>query len=364
MSLRKQTITKMGGFIGKIAGSALIVLFFLNTGKAQDFSYSQVFAHTSTLSPALTGLHNGQFKGSMLFRSQWVKAVDQPFTMGGGYIDLRSKVPFKVASRDAFGIGLGFVVEKQGLIEYRKNNFNINLAYHKTLDYAGDHVLSAGAQLGFLQNSVGYENITFMDQFDGSGFNLSTSEDLPVNSINSLDFGMGVHYQYTQEENLFSVGLSSFHLNSPDISFNSNDDSTLDETENQLYRKYIGHVFYQVALNRDLALTPRVIGKMQGPHQLYMVGSTARIRLAGGINENALHVGLLLQGGKTFESAFKLHTTTLLVGYEFNAFNLGLSYDVGMVNRYNFKSSPGNFELSLSYFGFLTDNTSMGCPLF
>lgn len=353
----------MGGFVQKTAGILLILVTFWNMAMSQDFSYTQVFAHSSTLSPALTGLHNGQFKASMLFRSQWVRAVDEPFTMGGGYIDLRSKVPIKTASKDAFGIGLGFVVENQGLIEYKKNSFNINAAYHKALDYSGEHVLSAGAQLGFLQNSVGYENVTFMDQFDGSGFNLATSEDLPANTINSLDFGMGVHYQYTSDENLLSLGLSMFHINSPDISFNNNDATTLDETENLLYKKYLGHVFYQAAINRDLSLTPRMVVKVQGPNQLVMVGSTARIRLRG-VNENAVHFGLFLEGGKSFESAFKPHTTSLLVGYEFNAFNIGLSYDIGLVNRHNFRSSPGNFELSLSYFGFLTDNSSVGCPIF
>ncbi|MBY5959044.1 PorP/SprF family type IX secretion system membrane protein [Membranicola marinus] len=333
-------------------------------GRAQDFSYTQVFAHSSTLSPALTGLHNGQFKASMLYRNQWVKAVDKPFTMAGGYIDLRSKVPFKITSKDAFGIGLGFVAENQGVIDYSKNSFNINAAYHKALDFHGEHVLSAGAQLGFLQNSVGYENVTFMDQFDGTGFNLSTSEDLPVNTINSLDVGMGIHYQYARDEDLVSAGLSMFHINSPDISFGNNDENTLDETKNQLYRKYIGHFYYQASINRDLALTPRLIAKVQGPNQLAMAGSTARIRLAGGQNENAIHLGLFLQAGKTFDANFKLHTTSVLVGYEFNAFNVGLSYDVGLMNRYNFKSNPGNFELSLSYFGFLTDNTATGCPVF
>ena len=340
------------------------LLMALSTAvRSQDFSYSQVFAHTSTLSPALTGLHNGQFKTSLLFKSQWVRAVDQPFTMGGGYVDVRSKVPFKTTSRDAFGIGLGFVAESQGLIQYKKNSFNINAAYHKALDFSGEHVLSAGAQLGFLQNSVGYENITFMDQFDGSGFNLSTSEDLPANMVNSLDFGLGVHYQHHRDEDLLSVGLGLFHINAPNISFHHNDNTTLNDTENILFRKYVGHLFYQAYINRDLSLTPRLIAKVQGPHQLMMAGSTARFRLTGS-NENAFHVGLFFQGGKTSDSAFKLHTTTLLVGYEFEAFNLGISYDVGMVNRYNFKSSPGNFELSLSYFGFLTDNAAAGCPIF
>lgn len=346
-----------------IYGPFLILIIFATVSVAQDFSYTQIFAHTSTLSPAMTGLHNGQFKASILYRNQWVRAVDQPFTMGGGYIDLRSKVPFKVASKDAFGIGLGFVAENQGIINYKKNNFNINVAYHKALDYQGAHTLSAGAQLGFLQNAVGYENITFVDQFDGTGFNLSTSEDLPVNSINSLDVGMGLHYQYTQDESLLSAGLSMFHINAPDLSFGNQDQTTLDETKNQLYRKYIGHIYYQVNVSRDLQLTPRIIGKVQGPHQLVNLGSTARIRLSG-INENAIHLGLFVAAGKTFDARFKPHTTSLLVGYEFNAFNFGLSYDIGTINRYNFASNPGNFELSFSYFGFLTDNTAAGCPVF
>ncbi len=351
----------------KLAAKSAGILFFLftlwGTGMAQDFSYTQVFAHSSTLSPALTGLHNGQFKASILYRNQWVRAVDKPFTMGGGYVDLRSKMPFKENSKDAFGIGLDFVTENQGIIQYKKNSFNVNAAYHKALDFQGAHTLSAGAQLGFLQNSVGYENTTFMDQFDGTGFNLSTSEDLPANLINSLDFGMGINYQYIHNEDLISTGLSMYHINSPDISFGNNDHTTLDETKNQLYRKYVGHFYYQAYINKDLSLTPRIIVKVQGPNQLAMVGSTARIRMSG-INENAFHVGLFLQAGKTVDAAFKPHTTSLLVGYEFNSFNLGLSYDVGLVNRYNFKSNPGNFELSLSYFGFLTDNTATGCPVF
>ncbi len=353
----------MGGLYVKTASLLLFSMIWVGHLEAQDFSYTQVFAHSSTVNPAFTGLHNGQFKASMLFRSQWVRAVDEPFKMGGGYVDLRSKVPFKVTSKDAFGIGLSFVAESQGIIQYKKNSFNINGAYHKALDYSANHILSAGAQIGFLQNSVGYENITFMDQFDGSGFNLSTSEDLPANMVNSMDFGLGVQYQHTRQENLFSIGISMFHINAADISFHHNDASTLDDTENRLYRKYVGHLYYQATVNRDLSLTPRLIVKVQGPNQLAMAGSTARIRLSG-INENAVHFGLFFQAGKTFDAAFKPHTTSFLVGYEFNSFNLGLSYDVGLVNRFNFGSNPGNFELSLSYFGFLTDNSVAGCPIF
>lgn len=343
---------------------ALLPAIAVCTGAmAQDFSYTQVYAHTSTLNPSLTGLHNGQYKASILYRNQWIKAVDKPFTMAGGYVDLRSSLPFKVTNKDAFGLGLGFVTEKQGLIEYKKNNFNINLAYHKALDHAGLHVLSAGAQLGFLQNSVGYENITFYDQFDGNGFNLPTAEDLPANSINMLDAGAGVHYQYQYQQNLFSAGVSVMHANAPDISFGNRDESTIDETENILFRKYIGHVYYQTAVSNDLQLTPRIITKIQGPYHLTMAGSTARIRIKG-INESAFHAGLFVHAGNTFDSSFKPVAASMIVGYEFSSFSMGLSYDVGLVNRYNFRNSPGNFELSITHFGFLADHSAAGCPVF
>src|SRR5690625_249935 len=333
------------------------------TVQAQDFSYTQVFAHTSTLNPSLTGLHNGQYKASLLYRNQWIRAVDKPFTMSGGYVDLRSSVPFKSTEKDAFGLGLGFISEKQGLIEYKKNNFNINLAYHKALDHAGLHVLSAGAQLGFLQNSVGYENITFFDQFDGTDFSLPTAEDLPANTINMLDVGAGVHYQYQYEDKLFSAGVSVSHANAPDVSFGNRDESTLDETENILFRKYMGHLYYQVPGSPDLQLTPRIITKIQGPYHLTMAGSTARIRIKG-YNESAFHVGLFVQAGNTHDSHFRPISGSMIVGYEFGSFNLGLSYDVGLINQYNFRDNPGNFELSITHFGFLTDHTNAGCPVF
>lgn len=333
------------------------------SGFAQDFSYTQVFAHTSTLNPSLTGQHNGQYKASILYRNQWIRAVEKPFTMAGGYVDLRSKVPFKRVNNDAFGLGLGFVTEKQGVIDYKKNNFNLNLAYHKALDYNAAHVLSAGVQLGFLQNAVGYENITFEDQFDGTGFNMGTAEDLPANTINMLDLGLGIHYQYEDQENLLSVGVSLSHANRPDASFGNRDKSTLDETENLLYQKYIGHVYYLAKVSRDFQLTPRLIAKMQGPYQLVMAGSTARIRLKG-ITENAVHFGAFLQAGSSAKAAFQLHTASLLVGYEFDNFSLGLSYDVGLVNQYNLRNNPGNFELSLTHFGFLEDKGAAGCPVF
>ncbi|WP_236979281.1 PorP/SprF family type IX secretion system membrane protein [Membranihabitans maritimus] len=339
------------------------IFFICIESTAQDFSYTQSFAHTSTLNPSMTGLHNGQYKTSLLYRNQWIRAVEEPFTMIGGYVDLRSKIPIKLVQNDAFGIGLGFISESQGIIEYKKNVFNINAAYHKALDYNGDHTLSAGFQLGFMQNTVGYENITFFDQFDGNGFNLATNEDLPRNALSATDLGVGISYQYNFDVHLFALGASVFHANSPELSFGAQDQSTLSEYENKLYRKYVVFSYYQWFISNDLSLTPRIITKMQGPNTLTSVGGTARIRLSG-IQENAVHFGMFVHSGKTVNSSFKPHTLSLLAGYEFNNFNLGLSYDLGMVNQYNWAKSRGNFELSLTYFGLLEGNSGVGCPVF
>lgn len=360
--------TGLSDLVIRYGKNPLVLFFFISLtfctlAGAQDFSYTQTFAHTSTLNPAMTGLHNGQYKTSLLYRNQWIRAVEEPFTMIGGYVDLRSRVPLKQVQNDAFGIGLGFVSESQGIIEYKKNLFNINAAYHKALDYNANHVLSAGFQLGFMQNTVGYENITFFDQFDGNGFNLATNEDLPRNAFNATDMGVGISYQYTFEEQLLSTGLSVFHANAPELSFGARDQSTINEYENKIYRKYIFFTYFQWYINNDLSLTPRIISKLQGPNQLTSIGGSARIRLKG-INENAVHFGLFLHSGKTVNSSFKPHTLSLLAGYEFNNFNLGLSYDAGMVNQYSWSRNRGNFELSLTYFGLLDDNSGAGCPVF
>lgn len=332
--------------------------------KGQDFSYTQSFAHTSTLNPAMTGLHNGQYKLSLLNRNQWIRATEKPFNMVGGYVDFRSKLPLKIASKDAFGMGLGFVSETQGILDFKKNVFHINLAYHKALDYKGDQLLSAGFQLGFMQHALGYENITFFDQFDGTGFNLATSENLPQNSFNTTDVSLGLSYQNKiTDYQQFALGLAMFHANAPNIAFHGNDVATFDETENNLYAKFIFYTYFSWAVSNDLSLTPRIITKVQGPNSLTSVGGTARVKLKG-FQEQAMHLGVFLHSGKTIHSSFKPHTVSLLMGYELNNFNLGLSYDVGVVNRYNWSQNVGNFELSLTYFGFLQNGSGVGCPIF
>ncbi|MGK0365214.1 MAG: hypothetical protein ACI85O_002279, partial [Saprospiraceae bacterium] len=84
--------------------SLFICLLFLTSAQAQDPFFSQFYAAPMTLNPALTGSFNGKFRVSTIYRDQYRKTLERPFSTYAVSTDLRfTPGKFKSAYKDNIG---------------------------------------------------------------------------------------------------------------------------------------------------------------------------------------------------------------------------------------------------------------------
>ena len=80
----------------------LILVSVLGLGwqvSAQDLHFSQFYASPLTLNPALTGALNGRYRMAMIYRDQWNKVLDSPYSSTSAAIDLRMRIDSRKKKR-------------------------------------------------------------------------------------------------------------------------------------------------------------------------------------------------------------------------------------------------------------------------
>lgn len=333
---------------------------------AQDQHFTQFYASPLTLNPALVGAMEGTYRGSLIYRDQWKNVLEKPYKTVTAAVDLRLKPKFgRKSSHDGLGIGMVFFSDKVPGIEFSTNQIAVVGAYHKALGPFGDQFLSLGFQAGIAQRAIGYEFLTFNDQFNGrNGYTDPTQEVLPENNYSFGDYSVGLHYTYAPARKIgVFAGLAMHHLLEPQQSFYYNEDlPEAERGDSKLYRKYTAHLGMIIPLSDGIQLSPRGMVSKQGPHMEINSGGNFRFSISDS-KSSAIHLGSWTRPVTTRNNKFALDAIVALVGLEYENFLLGLSYDI------SFNPLPGNpkrqgaFELSLAFLGNY-DNDLLLCPKF
>ena len=333
---------------------------------AQDVHFTQFYASPLLLNPALTGGFDGQLRASMIYRDQWRGTLDNPFVTTTAALDFR--FPLKTGGRnsgDAASAGIVFMNDRVKVYDFTHNQIMASGAYHKMLDKATNQILSVGGQVGIGQRNVNYANLAFQDEFQiqpsgTSGYFGETRESLPTNNITFFDFSAGVNYSYAPRGRTgVYAGAAVHHINQPDISWYSRDDEELEPEA--LDTKYSAHVASVVPLNSTMSLQPRVLAQLQGESVQAVLGTNLRIQFDD-FSSTAIHVGSWVRGVRNVEG-FGADAVVGLVGFEYNNFLLGTSYDVGVSDFTAGSRGRGALEISLAYLGNY-ENDSLLCPQF
>ncbi|MBL0146269.1 MAG: PorP/SprF family type IX secretion system membrane protein [Chitinophagaceae bacterium] len=204
----------------------LLLLFYIMLSaiaNAQDPHFSQYFASPLTLNPAMTGYFKGDYRVAANFRNQW-NALGDPFTTST--ISYDSKIlQNKVVENDIFGVGVMALYDKSLNGGFKNINVSASVAYHKTIDEAGEDNLAAGFQFTYASRAIDIGKLNFASQFNGSGFdtNLPTNENFVTTRRNYLDINTGILYTHKTENNEFYIGGSFYHLTRPNTSFLKNE---------------------------------------------------------------------------------------------------------------------------------------------
>lgn len=301
---------------------------------AQDIHFSQFMAAPLHNSPALTGLFNGDYRVMANYRSQW-GSFTQPyrtFAVAGDMILGRGLSP-----SDFVGVGLWAFSDKAGDIAMSTSQATLAIAYHKGLSDYASHFISVGVQVGIGQRGFDVSKVTLDNQFDGISFNpgILPGEHFARSSIIFLDMATGVSWYYSpgDRSNVYAGG-GIFHFNDPNQSF-MDDVFPLD-------RRYTAFAGGKLPLGTKLSVHPSILMHRQGLLSEVVIGGYLR----AGLNHISNSRESALAFGGAMRSDDALIFTTLV---EYDALNVGLSYDINLSRLTTASTGRGGPELSVSY---------------
>ena len=325
-----------------------LFLSLLEQTSAQDPRFSQFYASPWNLNPAMTGLFNGRWRVTANYRDQWSSFLNPvPFRTYAVAVDGR----LEVGRDDYAAFGIGAMHDEAGTGQFSQNKVQIGGAFLKQLTggrYRAKNYISAGAQIGFGQNSVDWSRLWFTRQFDS--VNEIPDPTLPSGEQNAgavskayFDFNAGLlWYMLFEDEGFVYAGGAMHHLNAPAISLNGDDQETL-------YSRWSGHAGGQFPISDNFSALPGVLVMRQGPAFETDLGLNFRYSNHD-LNELAMRAGAWMRLGNKLDKGLQMDAITIVGMLEINRWMLGLSYDITTSSLTAANNSRGAFELSLSYF--------------
>jgi type IX secretion system PorP/SprF family membrane protein len=206
----------------------LILLLFPLFARSQDMHFSQFDGSLLNISPAFTGLFNGDFRLSSIYRGQWhtVPVSYSTFNLNG-----EAKIRPRLLIRDFIGAGFTFNSDRAGDANYGTTQFYLSGAY--IFRFRGDStfMLSLGASAGWCQLGFDYSKMTFDNQYDGLKYNpgLAAGEAFGWTQQNFMDFNGGAALSYAfRNRHRLQYGVGVYHIGSPVVSYQGNDISRLE----------------------------------------------------------------------------------------------------------------------------------------
>ncbi len=342
---------------------ALCCFAFLSNTQAQDPRFSQYYASPWNLNPAMTGLFNGSWRATANYRDQWGSIISPvPFRTYSAAYEYR--VPVGIQN-DYASFGVGAMHDEAGTARFVQNKFHLGGAFLKQLSGGrnqADHYLSAGAQVGYGQNSIDWGKVWFSRQFDSStetpNFGLSSDEP-NANAISKgwLDFNAGLlWYVLFENKGTFYLGGAMHHLNGPKISL-------VEDGNETMYSRWSAHAGGEFPLNDNVSLLPGALVMRQGPSFETDLGANLRYS-NNDYNELALRAGAWVRVGNKLEKGFQADAVTIVGMVELNRWIVGLSYDITVSQLTQANNSRGAFEVSLSYYHPGERKSRVRCPNF
>lgn len=327
--------------------------------RAQDVHFSQQYAAPLFVNPAMTGLMQGDVRGSVIYRNQWASAMTgTPFRTIYGSADMALS---GLGNYDRLAIGLMIYNDKGGAVSFQTNYIDLALAYNLAL--AERSYLSLGIEGGMSQRGFDLSKAQFGNQFDGSGY----TPDLPSDEVFAAQsrwranvaagamfyMGLGVR------SNIF-LGGAMYHFTNPDISFT-------DLERDQVASKLSLQTGATLALGEQFDVVPTFYYLKQGQHSQLNVGSWVRYifdRNRHTSLEKAFGIGAWTRFANSVASSMGIDAVILGAKFDYNNFGVGLSYDFTASGLS--VANAGGVEIALTYTAPIREQRSRAieCPKF
>jgi type IX secretion system PorP/SprF family membrane protein len=322
--------------------SAFLLCF--GYGFAQDPQFTQFYAAPLYHNPAFTG---GGYAPRVIFnyRNQWP-------SLNANFITSAVSVDHYIDKLNS-GIGVTFLNDSQGSNRLKNTEINILYAYQLKLDET--NFLRMGLQGGYSLRGFDGSGLTFGDQYTDQGYQGGTSIDPFLNkyatSFQFFDYSAGALFYNPK----IFLGVSMHHISKPGLTFSDPATTTpsVDCKDGDCVpRKIMVNGGLNIPLrnpfsgagnyDREFVATPAFLFKQQGKF--------SQLDLGAYVTYTPLTLGLWYRGiplKKVGTTRNNHDAIAALVGFRFENFSVGYSYDVTISSLG--VSSGGSHEISLSY---------------
>lgn len=296
---------------------ALLGLFLcIAPGFAQDLHNSQFYLNPLHMSPAATGVFEGDWRVAGVYRSQW-RTVP---------VDYRTYA----LSADWKALQRGKSLLSVGLLLQNDHAGDANLSWTQGgLSFSAAHMLgkssavSAGFGIAAAQRRVDISQLKFKNQWAIDYFdpNLPSKETFGRSSGLSptLSAGLNWHFKPAGSRSRANLSLGAFHLNRPVVSLGEGDQKKL-----PIRAAFSSEGIYQFRELTDL-VGFAAAQSMQSAREIVLGGGVRQILSEGLNNSSAIRFSLATRLGDAIIPAIQFERNNWLVGisYDWNtgAFN-------------------------------------------
>jgi type IX secretion system PorP/SprF family membrane protein len=318
----------------KLFALALVYLSLPLIVVAQDIHYSNFGFSPLNMNPALTGVFNGEYRGTANYRNQW-SGVPVSYTTYSGSVDM------KMASKQEippFRIGAFISHDKAGWSKLANTALYISGSYLKPLTVRD--FVSGGLSLGFNQRSFQTGDLTWDDQYANKRFDptiVSKDQTTFDQTIFYPDLSAGINYhrQAPRQRSALDVGLGVFHINNPTRSFKDGEPAVKCAPRYSLYANTNVKVseFFDILVDGS--------AQFQGPHKEFLGSLGGRLYLVDRHTKQiALQAGITLRNG----DAASPH-----IGMIFNRWKVAVNFDSNFSQFKTASERLGGPELNVVY---------------
>jgi type IX secretion system PorP/SprF family membrane protein len=308
---------------------------------AQDPNFSQYMSSPLSISPALTGKTEANWRVSSILRSQST-GIGTPYTTKS--ISVEGKIKNKY-DEDYWGIGGMILLDAAMDGIYKSTYVSLNTAYHLQLDGNGNG-LAVG--LGIINNKtlINFNELSFDQQLSNMGFNRALPQGEPSLSNNPSFTSVcaGLMYSFASDNTSVNIGASGYR-------FIKSKKSILDDATQYDAPRYTIHADMSTLLNERLNLS------LSGVHMFQNSQSNTTI---GGIFSFIYNNEFDVSRSFNLGSFYRFGNAIIpYAGFEVKNFQIGITYDVYTSSQTS-ANTPKTFEISLNFKHFASDLINSG----
>ena len=317
----------------------ILIICLLNVMLAfgQDIHFSQFNASPLNLNPALTGVFDGDYRFIINERSQW-SSITIPYKTYSGSFDMQlptESYHIKHLPKGIWGLGIVINNDKAGDGILNTTEAKISLSYTGKISKDSSQFLSFAIQPGIINKSINYAALQFDEQWDGDAYNanLPTGENFQRNSITCFDIGIGMRYHYQiKPRNTITAGFAYTHFDAPLETFIANNNAILSP-------KFAFHANAQFMVTDKIDILPSLLWEHQNTFTETVLGATGKYIIDPERNTN-FYLGIYMRLGDAIIPTISM---------DYNAFTVGLSYDVNTSQLKAASGGQGGLEISVIY---------------